>query len=161
MTKVYFGKIINTHGLKGELKVKSDFPYPQKVLKPNFKLYINDLEYSLKSFRYQVKNYLIFLNNYDDLNKVLPLKGKDIYLKKEDLNLKNNEYLFEDLIGSEVINQDQKIGLITDVLIGSKNNFVKVKNQDKSFLIPLINEYVIKYENKKLYTKNCEDLKNI
>ena len=37
MDKVYIGKVVNTHGIKGELRILSDFPYKDKVFKINNK----------------------------------------------------------------------------------------------------------------------------
>ena len=40
MNYIYIGKIVNTHGLKGEIRILSDFEFKDKVFVPNMKIYI-------------------------------------------------------------------------------------------------------------------------
>ena len=157
MSKVYFGKITGPFGIKGELKVLTSFKYLDKVLNINFPLYINDNLYHLTSYRKHQNFYLITLNNIDDLNKVNDLINKDIYIERNDLTLKEDEYLDEDLLESHVYDEDEDIGIITDILIGKNTTYVKVNNQ---FLIPLISVYIISFNKDKkiLYTKNGKSL---
>ncbi|MBQ1551268.1 MAG: hypothetical protein IIZ67_04110, partial [Bacilli bacterium] len=51
MNKVYIGKIVNTHGIKGELRIRSDFPYKDRVFLIGNNLIIDDKEYNIKSYR--------------------------------------------------------------------------------------------------------------
>ena len=157
MNKVYFGKITGPFGIKGELKVLTSFKYLDKVLNINFPLYINDNLYYLTSFRKHKNFYLITLNNIDDLNKVNDLINKDIYLERNDLNLKDDEFLEEDLLGCHVYDEDEDIGIISDIYFSKNTTYVKVNNQ---FLIPLIDVYIISFNKDKkiLYTKNGKSL---
>ena len=50
MGKVYVGKIVSTHGIKGEIKILSGFNFKDKVFKIGNKLIIDDKEYEIKSF---------------------------------------------------------------------------------------------------------------
>ena len=54
--KVYVGKIVSTHGIKGEIRILSDFDYKEKVFKVGNKLIIENKEYTIKSYR-KHKNY--------------------------------------------------------------------------------------------------------
>ena len=85
--------------------------------------------------------------------------GFNIYIKRLDLGLKECEYLYKDLINSEVIDDDNtNLGKVIEVLNGN-NVLIKVKGS-KEFLIPLIDNYISKFDlNKKiLYTKNAKEL---
>ena len=157
MNKVYFGKITGPFGIKGELKVLTSFKYLDKVLNINFPLYTNDNLYYLTSFRKHKNFYLITLNNIDDLNKVNDLINKDIYIERNDLNLKDDEFLEEDLLGCHVYDEDEDIGIISDIYFSKNTTYVKVNNQ---FLIPLIDVYIISFNKDKkiLYTKNGKSL---
>ena len=42
MDYVYIGKIVNTHGIKGELRIRSNFELKDVVFKPGFTLYVGD-----------------------------------------------------------------------------------------------------------------------
>ena len=48
MDKVYIGKIVATHGIKGELRILSDFPFKEKVFVIGNKLIIDSKEYTIK-----------------------------------------------------------------------------------------------------------------
>ena len=69
--KVYVGKIVSTHGIKGEIRILSDFDYKEKVFKVGNKLIIENQDYTIKSYR-KHKNYdMVTLNNYNNINDVL------------------------------------------------------------------------------------------
>ena len=76
-----------------------------------------------------------------------------------DLHLEENEFLYKDLINSDVIDNDgSNLGKIIEARQGV-NLLIKVKGS-KEFYIPYVDEYIIKFDlnNKKLYTKNAKDL---
>ena len=45
MNKVYIGKIVNTHGIKGEIRLLSDFPFKDKVFVVGNNILVDDVEY--------------------------------------------------------------------------------------------------------------------
>ena len=53
MQYLYIGKIVNTHGIKGEIRILSKFKYKDKVLKKHFKIYIgkNKQEETINTYR--------------------------------------------------------------------------------------------------------------
>lgn len=158
---VLIGKIVNTFGIKGELKLKSDFNYIEKVLVNGFKLYIGP-SYELaifNSFRIHKGYYMIKLNGYDNINDVLKYKGLNIFVKREDLNLKSDEYLFSDLIGYEVYDNDLFIGIVKDYIINNVT-YLKVALNKKDFFIPMVQEYIKKIdkEEKKITTNKGSEL---
>ena len=100
---IKIGKIVSTHGIKGELKIISEFPYKDKVFIIGNNLYIDNNIYEIKSYRHH-KNYeMVTLNDYTNINEVLFLLQKNVYLKKEDLYLSEKEILDEDLITYKVL----------------------------------------------------------
>lgn len=161
MTKIYLGKLVSTHGIKGELKLLSDFEYKNKALKKGMPFYINDQVYNLTSSRVHKQYDLILLDDYQNINDVLFLVGNNVYIEREDLNLENDEYLLSDLMDAKVIEDNEELGIITEVLLGGRNNLIRVKTCDGEFLIPLIDEYIKEFnlEEHVLYTKNAKNLK--
>ena len=79
MDKVYIGKIVSTHGIKGELKILSDFQFKNKVFIVNNRLIIDDREYIIKSYRVHKKFDMVTLDDYKDINDVLFLLKKNVY----------------------------------------------------------------------------------
>ncbi len=158
---IYIGKIINTFGIKGELKVKSDFEYKNKVFVKGVKVYITEekKEELINTYRIH-KNYdLISFSGYSNINEVLKYKGYNIYIKREDLNLASDEYLINDLIGFQVYDDNNLIGIVIDYEKNVNNVLLKVKGE-KTFYIPNIDEFILKIDlqNKKIITKGGSNL---
>ena len=156
---IYIGKTVSTFGIKGELKVISDFEYCDRAYQVNKKILINNIEHIISGIRYHKNYVLLKIDNLNNINDILKYVGFNIYIKRIDLGLKGCEYLYKDLINSEVIDDDNtKLGKIIEVLNGN-NVLIKVKGS-KEFLIPLIDNYISKFDlNKKtLYTKNAKEL---
>mgnify|MGYP000557384191 FL=1 len=156
---IYIGKTVSTFGIKGELKVISDFEYCDRAYQVNKKILINNIEHVISGIRYHKNYVLLKIDNLNNINDILKYVGFNIYIKRIDLGLKESEYLYKDLINSEVIDDDNtKLGKVIEVLNGN-NVLIKVKGS-KEFLIPLIDNYISKFDlNKKiLYTKNAKEL---
>lgn len=146
MDYIYVGKLLGTHGIKGELKLKSSFWYVDKVLKDGFNFYIGSdkIKVSLCKSRYHNGLYLVSFDDYLDINLVESFKNKDIYVLREDLNLKD-EYVFEDYINLDCYYNDKYIGKVIDIVdCGSNNNVFYIKDNEKEILIPLNNKFIDK-----------------
>lgn len=149
MDKVYIGKIVNTHGIKGELRILSDFPYKDKVFKINNKLIIDNKEYIIKSYRVH-KNYdMVTLDDYKDINEVLFLLKKQVYFNKEDLLLNDKEILDEDLIRYKVIAKDGKYGTIKEIFMASPSNKILRVELDKEILVPFNSPMIVNIDKEK------------
>lgn len=156
---IYIGKIVSTFGIKGELKVISDFEYCDKAYKVGNKVLINNIEHIISSIRYHKNYVLLKIDNLNNINDILKYVGFNIYIKRLDLNLSKDEFLYKDLINSEVVDEDDtKLGKIIEVVNGI-NVLIKVKGT-KEFYIPLIDNYVKRFDldKKILYTKNAKEL---
>ena len=159
MDYIYIGKIVSTHGIKGELKIISDFFEKDKIFKKGFKLYLTPLyhEEVINTYRAH-KNYdMVTFDGYNDINDVLKYIGMGVYIKRSDLDLKEDEYLLNDLIGYEVYEDSKLLGKVSSI---SFNNNVLLKIDDK-FYIPFIDEFIEKVDvkTKKIMTRNGSDFK--
>ena len=156
---IYIGKTVSTFGIKGELKVISDFEYCDKAYKVGNKVLINNIEHVISEVRYHKNYVLLKIDNLNNINDILKYVGFNIYIKRLDLNLSKDEFLYKDLINSEVIDEDDtKLGKIIEVVNGI-NVLIKVKGT-KEFYIPLIDNYVKRFDldKKILYTKEAKNL---
>ncbi|MBR5370395.1 MAG: 16S rRNA processing protein RimM [Bacilli bacterium] len=136
MEKIYIGKIVSTHGIKGELKILSDFDYKSKVFVVGNKLVIDDKEYTIKSYRVHKNFDMVCLNDYKDINEVLFLLKKDVYVYKDSLNFNDGEILDEDLITYKVLTNTGKVGIIKEIFKASETNKIIRVLFDKEVLVP-------------------------
>lgn len=155
---IKIGKTVSTFGIKGELKVVSDFEYLDKAYKKNNKIMINNITYVITGVRYHKQYILLKVDNLDNINLVLDKVGFNIYILKRDLHLSGDEFLMQDLLEAKVIENNECIGIVKEILKGN-NNLIRVQGK-KEFLIPLINEYIDYFdqEKKELHTKNAISL---
>ena len=140
MKKVYVGKLCGTHGLKGEIKLDSDFVYLDKILTKDFKFYIgNDEEVSLLKFRKHNKYYLLTFTGYENIDLVEKFKNQNLYVSRDDLNLQKGEYVLEDYIGLKAYFNDKELGKVTDVIDYGMGNY---NLEIGDILIPLNNKFI-------------------
>jgi 16S rRNA processing protein RimM len=160
---IYLGYITGCHGIKGELKLKSNFEFKSKVLNNGFKLYVGPLrkEVIISSYRPFKQFDLITVDNLFDINLVYQYVKNDVYIKKIDLKLNDNEYLLSDLIGLDVIEDDKCLGKIIDYDDTNKINILIEVKGDKTFCFPKNDHYIksIDFSNKKIYTNGVGDLR--
>lgn len=137
MEKVYVGKIVSTHGIKGEIRILSDFPFKDKVFVVGKRIIIDDVFYTIRSYRVH-KNYdMITLNDYKDINEVLFLLKKKVYALKEELELDEDEILDEDLLEFKVFTTSGEEGRIQEVFYASSQNKILRVFFDTEVLIPM------------------------
>ena len=160
MNLIYLGKIVNTHGIKGEIRLLSNFSKKELVFKPGFKIYIGEEkeEQTIKKYRHHKEFDMITLEGIEDINLVLKYKGKKVYINKEDLDLKES-YLLEDLIGMNIIDNGKNLGVVKDIFDNKSGNLLYVAFA-KNYYIPY-NDYYIKevdVTKKEIHTEHVKDL---
>lgn len=140
MDKIYIGKIVNTHGVKGELRIRSDFEFKDKVFKVNNKLIIGDKEYNIRSYRKHKTFDMVCLDEYTNINDVLFLVGNKVYFDKENLHLSNEEEIDKDLLDYKVIINGIE-GKVIEIMDTHNNKVLRVYT-DKEYLVPYNDNFV-------------------
>lgn len=161
MEYVLIGKIVSTHGIKGEVKLKSNFEFKDKVFLPNMNIYIgsNKIKEVIVSYRRHKDFDMICLDNYNNINEVLRYIGEDVYASREDLNLSSKEVLDSDLIGVSVYACDKCLGIIKDVFPSSSiQKVIRITCDKGEFLVPYVKEFVknVDLSNKKMVLYSME-----
>ena len=155
---IYIGKVVNTHGIKGEVRIISDFKYKEIVFQKGNHLYIDDDNLVINTYRVH-KNYdMVTFEGINDINDVLKYKGKDVYIDR-------NEYIFpdilnEDLIGTKVYGQGKLVGVLSDVIKNVNQEIMIIKNGDKEYMIPYVDEFVKSISTDKIEVDVIEGLLN-
>lgn len=133
------GKYVNTHGIKGEIRILSDFSRKDLVFIPNFKIYINNKEYIIKTYR-KHKNYdMVTLEGINNINDIIDLKGSNVYINRDDIK----EFIDEDLYDYKVVYKDKEYKII-DILISKSNKILVLENNR---MIPYVSDFITKIDN--------------
>ena len=161
MKYVLIGKLVNTHGLKGEVRILSDFKYKDKVFIPGMKIYLGKDKVceEIKTYRHHKVFEMITMNNYTDINQVLKYKGDYVFANKEDIKLAQNEYLDEDIIGLNVYVNNRCLGKVRKIE-NHNGNEILVLNGEKDYLIPYNFDIIlsINLEKKEIMVKDIPGL---
>ena len=154
---IKIGKIVNCHGHKGELKI---FPLTDnlKRFKGLKEAYLEKANgqyelVNLVSTREHKGNVLVVLEHINDMNAAEKLKNLYVCVKKEDaVKLPKNHYFIYELIGLDVVEDDQVIGQISEVLQTGSNDVYVVKNNEGLIYMPALKSVVhnIDLDNKKM-----------
>ena len=159
MNYLYIGKLVNTHGIKGEVRILSNFRHKDKVFIKGFKFYVgkDKKEYVVETYR-KHKNFdmVVFKDSYD-INLIEHLKGSLVYINKDELKLDKNKFLSVDLIGFDVIINDKTIGVIEDTLDTPANEVLVL---DNNVMIPYVDAFIKKVDikNKKVFVNDVKGL---
>lgn len=161
MEYLYVGKIVNTHGIKGELRLLSKFPYKDKVFQKGTTVYIDKkIPEVINTYRRHKNFDMLTFDGYSNINEVLKYKNRGVYVPKEDIKLDAETYFDEDLIGLEVIYQETKKGIISRIERYDNVSFLIVEDNSQRHLLPYHRDLITKVDlpNKKIYIKNIDKL---
>ena len=127
---IYIGKYVNTHGIKGEIRIKSDFKYKDKVFFVGNTLIIDNQEFIINSYRRHKEYDMVTFKGITDINQIIGLKGSRVYVFN--ISLGEGEYLDSTLIGFKVYMNNIYRGDVLDI---------KYLNNSKKILV-VNNKYV-------------------
>ena len=159
------GKIINTHGLRGDVKVVSwtDLPEDFEDIKRVYiKKHGKNEMLTVSKIKYQKNNLIVKFKEINDINEAEKYKGQVLLADRNDLwELEDGVYYIADLIGLDVYDENGKIGVIADVFNTGANDIYDVKRDGKkNLLLPVIDDVIkeIDLENKKVTVHVMEGL---
>ena len=162
MNYLYIGKIVNTHGIKGEVRLLSNFKFKEKVFTENFTIYIgkNKIKEVINSYRPHKQFDMITIKGITNINDILKYKGEKVYIDKLDLHLNSNEYLDEDLVGFNIIISNKIVGKVVNIEKDTYQKQLIVNKDEKEYLVPLVYG-IIKNINLNDETITLEDIKGL
>lgn len=163
------GKIVNTHGLKGEVKVLTWTDSPEIFEKIKY-VYVNRKDgmekLTIKHVKYQKGNIIVKFAEINDVDVAVKYKEQILTAKREMLgDLPDGAYYIADLIGIEVYDEyDKKIGVLDNILQTGSNDVYEVKrDNNKPLLLPVIDDVILNVdlENKKITVHILEGLEDL
>lgn len=151
MTEKMFnvGRIVNTHGIKGEVKVHRITDFDDRFDVGNTIFLVMEHERPIKlditGHRIHKEFDLIQFKGYDTINDVEPYKGALLKITESQLsNLETDEFYFHEIIGCTVyLTNGDKLGIINEILSPGANDVWVVRQEEgKDVLIPYIEDVV-------------------
>lgn len=170
MTEYYqVGTIVNTHGIKGEVRVQSITSHPEERYACGSELmWFNEQEtqqelLTVKSHRVHKSFDLLTFMNHDNINDVEKfVRGTLNVTADQALELEDGEFYHYDIIGLSVYNEsDELIGTIKEILeTGANDVWVVQRSNKKDLLLPYIDAVIkmIDFDEKKVIVHVLEGL---
>lgn len=140
------GKLVNTHGIKGELKLElwcDDVDYVKQ-----FKtLYLNEKgtqPLTVVSVRPQKNMAIIKFSEITSIEQAEKYKGKIIYGSREDAQIDEGANYIQDIIGCYVVDIDteEEYGRVVDVLNHGASDILDIEDWGKHKYVPVIPDIV-------------------
>lgn len=146
------GKIVNTHGIRGEVKVWPQTDFPDVRFKPGSRLLLVHPEtgasqtVEVSASREQKSLFVLKLKGFDDINKSESFKGWELKVSEaERAPLAEGEYYVRDIVGCRVMTDEgEELGTVTDTLSPGANDVWVVRMaKGKELLLPVIDDVVL------------------
>ena len=136
------GRIVNTHGVAGEVKIEVWLDSPQ-FLKSFKRCFIDRREVKLLSARVHKGFLIVKLEGVEDVNAAMALKGQTVFIDRADARLPKGAFFLQDIIGASVVDESgSEIGKLVDVMETPASNVYVVKGE-REHLIPAVPEFIL------------------
>ena len=148
MQLICIGRIVNTRGLKGDLKVVSATDFKTQRYHPDNKIYVQmDEGYevlAIAGFQVQKGCDIIRFQGLDDINLVEKYKGRNVYVEDVAItDLPANEFHVQEIIGLMVIQGGKPAGVVEAIRELPQGDYLLIRNTDQqTALVPFIDELV-------------------
>ena len=143
-TLIEAGRIVNTHGVQGEVKIEVWLDSPQFF--KSFKRLVLHTGEELKVLSARThKDFVIArLEGVDDVNAAMRLKGKKLSVRREDAALPKGAFFLQDILGAHVVDEaGNEIGTLIDVMETPASNVYVVRGETEH-LIPAVPAFILK-----------------
>lgn len=145
-------EVVNSHGIRGELKVVPHTDFADRRFAPGSKLSLQkdgesgSVIVEVQSARSHKNVYIVKLKGYENINEVEKFKGclmKVSAAHREPLS--QGEFYYSDIIGAETVTEEgESLGIITEILRPGANDVWVVEMKDgKELLLPYIDDVIL------------------
>ncbi|WEV57999.1 ribosome maturation factor RimM [Ligilactobacillus acidipiscis] len=154
MTYFNVGEIVNTHGIRGEVKVLATTDFTEERFAPGQVLYVSQKDSSpvkltVKRHRSQKQFEILAFEEINDINEVEKYKGAQLQITGEQQSpLEEGAYYYREIIGLKVYSlEDELLGTISEVMETGANDVWVVKRPNgKEVLLPAIKDVIQKVD---------------
>ena len=137
------GKIVNTHGIRGEIKIMPWADSPEFLCQ--FKtLYMDGKPVKVLSSRPHKTMVLALLEGITSVEEAMKLKGKVLFIDRSDVTLPEGRHFLADLMGLTVLDAatGEELGKVEDILTPPAHNVYVVRGKGKEYMIPAVDAFL-------------------
>lgn len=140
VTYIPVGQIVNAHGIRGEVKLNPAMGFDPEFLAEFDTLYIDGKATAVKSARVHKNTVLLTLPGVEDMDAALALKGKNVSILRDDVEMEEGAYFDVELEGLTVLDNETgaEVGKIKRVLNYPAHKIYEIRGGDKEYLIPAV-----------------------
>lgn len=148
MKLVRIGKIVNTQGLKGDLRIFPSTDYKERFEELEY-VYLEgekNKKFVITKVRYKKNLAIVKFENYDNINDVETFRNREVFTEKLDQDeLEEDRFYVEDLIGIKIIDEEKGyIGILKEIIQNPAHDIYLVELESgKEIMIPAVSEYII------------------
>ncbi|MBB6432302.1 ribosome maturation factor RimM [Leuconostoc carnosum] len=143
------GTIVNTHGIRGEVKIMAITDFPENRFKKGVELQIDTKQglvpMTVQSSRLHKNMWLVLFEGITNINEIEKYKTDDIYVASDERQeLEDDEYYYDEIIDSRVVDlTGNVIGIVSEIMTTGANDVWVVKREGQpDALIPMIDDVV-------------------
>ena len=165
MGKLAIGRIINTRGLKGEVKVDNYSSFMKNRYKVGNEVYLSNdevifISMKITHFSYTKGFVYLYLDGITSIDEANKYREYTIYCLDDNLNENKNTYHFLTLKDMRVVSNNKVIGKVIDIESNGRQDLLRIDTGNKTFLMPFLDDFIenIDKDNKTIYVKGIEVL---
>ena len=137
------GEIVNTHGVRGEVKIMPWTDTPE-FLRDIKTLYIDGKAMRVLASRVHKGAVLATLEGVEDVNAAIRLKGRRVFIDRDDAALPEGRFFIQDIMGAEVVTEaGERVGTLAEV-IDAPAGMIYVVRGETEHLIPAVPEFILR-----------------
>lgn len=136
------GKIVNTHGIRGEVKIQPWSNSPDFLT--DFKtIYIDGQAHRVRSWRIQKEMLVASIAGIESVDDAIHYKNKIVYIDRKDAKLDEGEFFIQDILGFDILDDETGavVGKLKDVMPMPAGN-IYVIGGEREILVPAVPEFI-------------------
>ncbi len=136
------GRIVNTHGVAGEVKIEVWLDSPQ-FMKKCGRIFVDGVPLKIISAREHKGFLLAKLDGVNDVNAAMRLKGREVRIDRSDAPLPRGAYFLQDIIGAAVADEaGNAVGTLEEIIETPASRIYVVRGE-REHMIPAVPEFVL------------------
>ncbi|NLY73481.1 MAG: 16S rRNA processing protein RimM [Tissierellia bacterium] len=137
---ILVGRTTKTVGLKGEIRV---YLHQADLIELGESYYLDGQAHTIEKLRFNKNTATIKFSQIDSIEEAEDYLNLDLYRRKEDISLDQDEYFYSELLGLRVLSEEgDYLGEIVDIIQPSVQNVYVIKGEVE-FLLPAVEEFIV------------------